>query len=847
MRPYVRRSIVLSLFVAATPHLTSLVVPGWSGFAASRQAYGAVSFEQVIIDPTAIAYQRAIGDVDGDGRNDIVGTSTSPDTQIWLYRAPDFEREIVFTLNSSEHGWPYFRADDIKLADLDLDGDLDIAVRIGDSGDFNGKVVWIENPLAGCNDISGTWELHDVGNNWYTKDIAVKDVDRDGRPDIVTREDDRTQIWFNDGPDNWTLKQVTHPAHEGMAVGDLDGDGDVDLAMNGFWLETPSNPRTGNYTQHTIDNKWFNQSVGWEGNSCKVVVADVDGNGANDVILSHSEYTGYPVSWYSSTNPDGGTWTEHVIVTVCDDCHNLQALDFNHDGWLDVLYGGMPQSDQRGLHLMLGNGGSSWQTQEIQNEGAYSAEIGDIDNDNDWDIVSIRSWDTDPTEIWRNTLAEPTGPLPLDQWQYIEVDDDRQRFGGLIAYFGLGWGDITGDGYLDLVSGRWFYRNPGDDMTGAWTSVEFNVGVNLDASLIVDVDGDEFGDVIASTGPEIYWLEANNTQGTSWTKHLIDDDAPYETEHDIPQGYATADIIPGGRPEVLFNNGGILYYYEIPASNPDAGNWPMTIIADETNGEDIGIADIDRDGLLDVATARWTGSGSKDMKWAHNPGDGSANWPEYIIGEIVPSGVSRYPDRVKVADLNGDLRVDIIVTEEMLSNPASTYWFEAPADPTQSSWTRHTLVTQYTTNSMDIADLDDDGDIDIVTQEHRGTKKLQIWENDGCGNFTEHVIDTGKEGHLGARLADLDQDGDLEIISIAFDDYAYLHLWRNDNLSCAAANGDYDNNSVINNADVQALLGCLTEPSLPAGAACRQAFDFDCDTDLDLGDFARFQALYPGQ
>jgi len=40
--------------------------------------------------------------------------------------------------------------------------------------------------------------------------------------------------------------------------------------------------------------------------------------------------------------------------------------------------------------------------------------------------------------------------------------------------------------------------------------------------------------------------------------------------------------------------------------------------------------------------------------------------------------------------------------------------------------------------------------------------------------------DRGKESHLGALLADMDNDGDLDIVSAAWDNYQYLHLWRND-------------------------------------------------------------------
>jgi hypothetical protein len=84
-------------------------------------------------------------------------------------------------------------------------------------------------------------------------------------------------------------------------------------------------------------------------------------------------------------------------------------------------------------------------------------------------------------------------------------------------------------------------------------------------------------------------------------------------------------------------------------------------------------------------------------------------------------------------------------------------------------------------NSMDAADMDADGDTDIIINEHRGDKRVQIWENDGKGNFTAHLAGQEKEGHLGARVADMDNDGDLDILSIAWDNYKFLHLWRNDN------------------------------------------------------------------
>jgi hypothetical protein len=59
---------------------------------------------------------------------------------------------------------------------------------------------------------------------------------------------------------------------------------------------------------------------------------------------------------------------------------------------------------------------------------------------------------------------------------------------------------------------------------------------------------------------------------------------------------------------------------------------------------------------------------------------------------------------------------------------------------------------------------------------------MYLTRHEGCGRwgFTEHVVDRGKESHLGTQVTDLNRNGDLDIVSIAWDDHKNLHLWRND-------------------------------------------------------------------
>ena len=120
---------------------------------------------------------------------------------------------------------------------------------------------------------------------------------------------------------------------------------------------------------------------------------------------------------------------------------------------MDLLVGGMIQSEQRGLKLMLNQGGgNNWSPLVIQSSGSYSAEMGDIDQDGDPDIVGIHNWDSGPTWIYRNQTA---GLPSLDFWFYEEVSSAHA------LTFGLCFPDVNGDGNKDIASGPFVYLNPG--------------------------------------------------------------------------------------------------------------------------------------------------------------------------------------------------------------------------------------------------------------------------------------------------------------------------------------------------------------------------------------------------
>ncbi|MEX1238962.1 MAG: VCBS repeat-containing protein, partial [Cyclobacteriaceae bacterium] len=310
-----------------------------------------------------------------------------------------------------------------------------------------------------------------------------------------------------------------------------------------------------------------------------------------------------------------------------------------------------------------------------------------------------------------------------------------------------------------------------------------DLGMNVDGMLLIDADHGEYGDIIATALPDVYWFEAQDQEGNSW-KGIKIGEIP-ATAHVNGQGYAKAQIIPRGYQELLLATSNGIHYFEIPEKGPATEKWTVIHAVHEANDEGFGIGDIDGDGLQDVVAARREEAREEnglEIFWWKNPGTAKGNWKSFHLGSMKLKA-----DRIAVADINGNGKADVVVTEGRIPGQgpnANLFWFERPSDPFQENWTRHHVVTQYSLNNLDVADMNGDGHADIITAEHKGPDlRLQVWRNDGNGNFSLAPVDRGKESHLGARVADLDGDGAMDIVSIGWDQYRYLHVWRNDALS----------------------------------------------------------------
>ncbi|MFN2199701.1 MAG: FG-GAP repeat domain-containing protein, partial [Caldilineaceae bacterium] len=149
--------------------------------------------------------------------------------------------------------------------------------------------------------------------------------------------------------------------------------------------------------------------------------------------------------------------------------------------------------------------------------------------------------------------------------------------------------------------------------------------------------------------------------------------------------------------------------------------------------------------------------------------------------------------RNRLADMNGDGRLDAVVGYEAISKEGTLAWYEQPRTAT-NLWTEHVIANDVIgPMSLDVADMDGDGDIDVVVGEHDlsgdAAPRMLVYENPGSetGTWKRHVVHTGDEHHDGAQLVDTDNDGDLDIVSIG---WSHNDVLLYENQSCTGGGGE---------------------------------------------------------
>lgn len=291
-----------------------------------------VSFEKSVLTTRFISEGASIGDVNKDGKMDVLSGAYWFEAPSWTPR--EIAKPDTFVVNGS-----YSNAFLNFAMDVNQDGWVDL-VRI----DWPGKAaMWHENPK----NKSGHWPAHLVHTSVGNESPLLVDMDGDGRLDLLCNDPTLKQvIWLKSpskkGDTKWEKfiistdpDNATHMYTHGLGYGDINGDGRKDVIVKNGWWEGPA-AGAGKYPK---DQVWKFHPTEISKECAQMYVMDLNGDGLNDVISSSAH--DYGMWWHEQGKDANGnmTWTHHEIDMSNSQTHGLALQDMNGDGHPDLVTG----------------------------------------------------------------------------------------------------------------------------------------------------------------------------------------------------------------------------------------------------------------------------------------------------------------------------------------------------------------------------------------------------------------------------------------------------------------------------------------------------------------------------
>jgi hypothetical protein len=709
--------------------MTADAIEGVSGLDARASAPidvvpGFVGVTQVISGQDTFAV--AFGDLDCDGFQDAVAANnlSTPDRVLLNDRTGNLVDSQQTLGNSSSR----FAA----LADIDADGDLDLAVATLSTLSFppigTANTIW-------ANDGRGKFtHLQDFGDR-ATEVLQFGDVDRDGDFDLVTGNTagQANRVYLNsDGVFTDSNQRWGSDSTEFLVLADVDGDRYLDLIEANGATQLATNKVRLNDGSGSFN--LLSQAIDTQDLTLSVAAGDLDRDGWVDLLFG-----GQGVQVWTNNGGGAGTFSASgVVLADTSRAEHVQLIDLDQDGWLDLFVGVAQGADL--LFWNDGSGGLRGPSEKLSAGDTHGASFGDVDNDGDSDLY-VASGTGHPNRLFLNSLSAVWGNASLAPGAVALPD----------LLYGLVAADLNEDGHVDVAGGFGPFANEtleiflGDGSGNLATTQQNLVSQYLRDLDVADFDLDGDLDLVTANAPNFLdqpfsnkvWFNDGQAQFSESQQSLGDFD---ETE-----AVRTGDLNLDGYPDVVFADSSAVRIWLNDARGPGVAATFTEQPALPGGYRSIDLGDLDHDCDLDLVAGHYT-TGTGLTVW-RNAGNGQFSQAYSDALTVAQS--------ILIAELDGDGAPDLLVsgtfpgptaTSRVLVNNGSGTAFSTRFDFSRANLT-----------FTDAADFDADGDLDILLDEAGATS---LWRNNGQAQF---LFSTALNFASG-RFADLNADADFDVV-----------------------------------------------------------------------------------